>query len=92
MKDKEQIKDELKQKEIKSKIMKTIKDEFLNGSDKMDSYIGKKLKNITIDYFILNIMFEENMTKFRNKLQTISYPIGKVNYIFSVLEEQIRRP
>lgn len=65
--------------------------ELLDNNIALGGYLGKKLKDITIDYSILHIMLEENMDLFKRKIPVIPYPIGKVNYIFKVLEGQINK-
>lgn len=84
-------KEELIQKEARMKIHTIIKTELLNNNSSTDGYLGKKLKNISIDYTILLIMLNENMPKFKYKFETISSPYGRIGYIFKVLEEQITR-
>jgi len=84
-------KDELIQKEARAKIHIIIKTELLDNNSSTDGYLGKKLKNITIDYTVLLIMLNENMPKFKYRFETISSPYGRINYIFKVLEEQISR-
>jgi len=86
------IKDELVQKEARMKVHTTIKTELLDNNSPADSFLGKKLKNITIDYTILQIMLDENMPTLKRRLSSIHNTYGKINYIFKVLEEQISRP
>lgn len=78
-------------KDNRNKVFKTIMEQLLDNNTNIGGYLGRKLKYITIDYGILYIMLEENMELFKRKIPLISYPIGKVNYIFKVLEEQINR-
>lgn len=76
-------------KENRNKVFTTIMNELLDNNTAIGGYLGKKLKGITIDYGILYIMLKENMGKLKFKIPNISNPIGKVNYIFTVLENQI---
>lgn len=78
-------------KQNRDKIFKTIMEQLLDNNSCIASYLGKRIKDITIDYGVLFIMLEENMTKFKLKVPTIPSPYGKINYIFKVLEEQISR-
>lgn len=78
-------------KDNRNKVFKTIMEQLLDNNANIGGYLGRKLKYITIDYGILYIMLEENMALFKRKVPTIPYPIGKVNYIFKVLDEQINR-
>jgi hypothetical protein len=78
--------------ENRNKVFKTITEQLLDNNVAIGGYLGKKLKGITIDYGILYIMLEENMPLLQRKIPTIDHPIGKVNYIFKVLEDQINRP
>lgn len=77
-------------KENRNKVHKVIL-ELCGNNTSMGGYLGKKLKAITIDYGILYIMLEENMPQLKYKIPTISHPIGKINYIFTVLEAQINK-
>ena len=73
------------------KLNKIITDELLNGDITLGGYVGKRIKNITIDTDVLLIIFDENKQKLINKMPSIQSGYGKVNYIFAVIEEQISR-
>lgn len=76
-------------KESRNKLFDTIVNELLDGNVATNGYLGKKLKDIGIEYDVLYITLELNMDYLKHKIPTISHPIGKVNYIFTVLKDQI---
>lgn len=76
-------------KENRNKLFKTIVYELLDGNIATNGYLGKKLKDIGVDYYVLNITLDANLDYLKSKVSTISHPIGKVNYILTVLRDQI---
>lgn len=76
-------------KESRNKLFNTIVIELLDGNTATNGYLGKKLKDIGIDYDVLQITLDANMNYLKKKMSTMSHPIGKINYMFTVLKDQI---
>lgn len=76
-------------KESRNKLFKTIVNELLDGNVATNRYLGRKLKDIGIDYDVLQITLDANMEYLKKKISNFSHPIGKINYIFIVLKDQI---
>lgn len=78
-------------KENRDKIFKIIMVELLNDDITIGGYLGKKLKEITLDYGILYNILDENLDYLKYKTSSMTHRIGKVNYIFKVLESHIKQ-
>lgn len=76
-------------KESRNKLFNTIVNELLDGNTATNGYLGKKLKDIGIDYDVLQITLDANMDYLKKKMYAMSHPIGKINYMFTVLKDQI---
>jgi hypothetical protein len=80
-----------KDKNNRKLLHKIITEEFLNNDASTGGYLGKKLKDIKINSDVLVIIFNENKDKLLRNIQKINNNMGKINYIFKVINEQISR-
>jgi hypothetical protein len=81
------VRKEKEPKSCRNDFIYDIKEEFLNGSDNYNGYIGKKIKESNTD--LIDLYEAYKMIKpTLSKVKTFTSPIGKVNYIIKTLEEQ----
>ena len=77
----------MNEKECRDKLFSEIMCEFINNSYVSQGYLGKKIKMSAINVVDLYTVFEANKDKFEKvkSFDNVNY-IGKINYIFKVLE------
>jgi hypothetical protein len=75
------------EKECRNKLHQSIMNEFLDNNTLAGGYLGKKIKMSTINLIDLYTLYELNNDKL-DKVKSFDKNnyIGKVNYIFKVLE------
>lgn len=81
------VRKEKEHKSCRNDFICDIKEEFLDGSNNYNGYIGKKIKESNTD--LIDLYEAYKMIKpTLSKVKTFTSPIWKVNYIFIALEEQ----
>jgi hypothetical protein len=78
---------EVKEKSCWNDFIYDIKEEFLDGNNNFNGYIGKRIKESNTN---LDDLYEAYKILKPNllKVKRFTHPIGKINYIFKTLEEQ----
>lgn len=75
------------EKKCRIKLIQDITNEFLGNSCVSKSYIGKKIKDSPFNIVDLYTLYEIHKSSFE-KVKSFSNHIGRVNYIFKVLENE----
>lgn len=77
------------EKEYRNKLFKAIMNDLLDNNVVASGYLGRKIKISPINVIDLFTVYEINKNSLE-KVKSFNNHIGKINYIFKVLEEQIK--